>query len=55
MTLVTTLAVLATQNKRPSPSQIANSVILLPKIQGVVSRVKSYMEMATVVRAANPS
>jgi len=54
---LTNLAILATQNKRPSPESITSDVAhihLLPNFPGRVSRVKSYLWMVTVVRMVNP-
>src|ERR1700719_3395155 len=54
---LTNLAILATQNKRPSPESITSDVAhihLLPKFPVRVSRVKSRLWMVTVVRMVNP-
>jgi hypothetical protein len=57
MSVMATLAILATQNKRLSREPIPNDVThihLVSKIQVPVSRVKSYLLMVTVVRVASP-
>jgi len=54
---LTNLAILATQNKRPSPESITSDVAhihLLPKFPVRVSRVKSHLWMVTVVRMVSP-
>jgi hypothetical protein len=48
------LAILATQNRRPSGPIVNDVAHFLPKISGRVSRVKSHLLMVTVVRVARP-
>jgi hypothetical protein len=50
-------AILATQNKSPSPEPITNDVThtqLPPKIRVRAPRVKSHLSMVTVARVASP-